>query len=88
MRRLALLFSAFVVTACSPTSAPAPAPPPEVRSLDYYVKNKAETEVTLKRCATLPKPADDQNCANAEQASIAHTAKPLGTTEFTKKKHQ
>jgi hypothetical protein len=87
MRRLALLFSTLAVAACSPAPTPAPSPLPEVKSLDYYVKNKPETEAILKRCAVLPKPADDQNCTNAEQASIAHTAKPLGTTEFTKKKH-
>jgi hypothetical protein len=89
MRLLAPL-SALMLSACSPTPAPAPVStqPPEVKSLDNYVKNMAETEAMLKRCATLPKPEDDENCKNAEQASLAQTAKPLGTTEFTKKKHQ
>jgi hypothetical protein len=82
------LFFAFGASGCAPALAPVAAPTPEVKSLDHFVKSKAETDAMLKRCATLSKPDDDQNCKNAEQASIAHMAKPLGTTEFTKKKHQ
>ena len=67
------VFSIFVITACSE----------EVKTVDWYLENKAEREARLKKCEVTQGSKQDQNCINAGRASYKeYMKKKLGPANF------